>query len=71
MREFGGIDLGNEAAPDESTILQSRHLVKARDCGAESLRLVNAHVMEKGLKVSRNTIVDATITNAPPLTKVW
>lgn len=69
MREFAGIDLGNEAAPDESTILHFRHLMEARDFGAELLRLVNVHLAEKGLKVSRGTIVDATIINAPSSTK--
>lgn len=69
MREFAGIDLGNEPAPDESTILHFRHLMEARDFGAELLRLVNEHLAEKGLKVSRGTIVDATIINAPSSTK--
>lgn len=35
MREFAGIDLGDEPAPDESTILQFRHLMEAHDFGAE------------------------------------
>lgn len=69
MRAFAGIDLGNEAAPDESTILQFRHLMEAHDFGAELLRLVNVHLDEKGLKVARGTIVDATIVNAPSSTK--
>lgn len=69
MREFAGIDLGNEAAPDESTILQFRHRMEACDFGAELLRLVNVHLADKGLKVSRGTIVDATIINAPSSTK--
>lgn len=69
MREFAGIDLGNEPAPDESTILHFRHLMEARDFGAELLRLVNEHLAEKGMKVSRGTIVDATIINAPSSTK--
>ena len=69
MREFAGIDLGNEAAPDESTILGFRHLMEARDFGAELLRLVNEHLSAKGLRVSRGTIVDATIINAPSSTK--
>lgn len=65
MREFTGIDLGNEAAPDESTILHFPHFMGARDFGAELLRLVNKHLAEKSLKVSRGTIVDATIINDP------
>lgn len=69
MREFAGIDLGNEAAPDESTILKFRHLMEGRDFGAELLRLVNVYLAENGLTVSRGTIVDATIINAPSSTK--
>jgi IS5 family transposase len=69
MRIFAGIDLGDEPAPDESTILHFRHLMEAHDFGAELLRLVNEHLAEKGLKVARGTIVDATIINAPSSTK--
>ncbi len=29
MRNFVGIDLGNEAAPDETTICKFRHLIEA------------------------------------------
>jgi IS5 family transposase len=69
MRDFAGIDLGNESAPDESTILNFRHLMEAHNFGAELLRLVNEYLSENGLSVSRGTIVDATIINAPPSTK--
>jgi len=69
MREFAGVDLGEERAPDESTILHFRHLMEAREFGAELLRLVNAHLAEQGLTVSRGTIVDATLIDAPSSTK--
>jgi len=69
MREFAWIDLGNEPAPDETTILNFRHLMEARDFGAELLRLVNVYLAENGLTVSRGTIVDATIISAPSSTK--
>lgn len=69
MRIFAGIDLGDEPAPDESTILHFRHLMETHDFGSELLRLVNEHLAEKGLKVARGTIVDATIINAPSSTK--
>jgi len=46
MREFAGVDLGNEAAPDECTILQFRHRMEACDFGSELLRLVNVHLSE-------------------------
>jgi IS5 family transposase len=69
MRDFAGIDLGEEAAPDEATILNFRHLLEAKDMGAELLRLVNVYLEENGLRVSRGTIVDASIINAPSSTK--
>ncbi len=69
MREFARIDLGNESAPDETTILNFRHLMEKRDFGAELLRLVNVYLAENGLTVTRGTIVDATIINAPSSTK--
>lgn len=69
MRDFAGIDLGEEPAPDESTILKFRHLLEAKNMGAELLRLVNSYLDENGLKVSRGTIVDASIINAPSSTK--
>jgi len=69
MRDFAGIDLGEEAAPDETTILNFRHRLEAKDMGAELLRLVNGYLAENGLKVSRGTIVDASIINAPSSTK--
>jgi IS5 family transposase len=69
MRDFAGIDLGEEAAPDETTILNFRHLLEAKNMGAELLRLVNMYLDENGLKVSRGTIVDASIINAPSSTK--
>jgi len=65
MRDFAGIDLGEEAAPDETTILNFRHLLEAKNMGAELLRLVNVYLAENGLKVSRGTIVDASTINAP------
>ena len=69
MREFAGIDLGEEPAPDESAILKFRHLLESKDMGAELLRLVNGYLGENGLKISLGSIVDASIFNAPSSTK--
>ena len=33
MRDFAGIDLGREPAPDETTICRFRHLLEAHDLG--------------------------------------
>ncbi|NOZ36481.1 MAG: IS5 family transposase, partial [Gammaproteobacteria bacterium] len=69
MRQFVGIDLGKELVPDETTILNFRHLMERYNLGDEMFRLVNVYLAENGLKVKRGTIVDATIIDAPTCTK--
>lgn len=69
MRLFVGIDLGKEPVPDETTICKFRHLMERHNLGDELFRLVNVYLEENGLKVSRGTIVDASIINAPSSTK--
>ncbi len=61
MREFVGIDLGREPAPDETTVCKFRHLLEAHALGGAILRTVNGHLARQGFKVSTGTIVDATI----------
>lgn len=69
MRIFVGIDLGKERVPDETTILNFRHLMEKNNLGDELFNLVNIYLAENGMKVNRGTIVDATIINAPSSTK--
>jgi len=69
MREFVGIDLGREPAPDETTICKFRHRLEAHALGKKILSTVNAHLASQGFKVSTGTIVDATIIAAPSSTK--
>jgi transposase, IS5 family len=69
MREFVGIDLGREGAPDETTVCKFRHLLEAHDLGKRLFEEVGRHLQTQGLKVSTGTIVDATIINAPSSTK--
>jgi IS5 family transposase len=69
MRNFVGIDLGEEAAPDETTICKFRHLMERHHLGDQLFHLVNDYLQENGLKVNRGTIVDATIIQAPSSTK--
>ncbi|MGA7181444.1 MAG: IS5 family transposase, partial [Thiobacillaceae bacterium] len=66
---FVGVDLGCEAAPDESTILRFRHLLEKHQLGRKRFEQVHRHLEAQGLKVSTGTIEDATIINAPPSTK--
>jgi IS5 family transposase len=69
MRRFVGIDLGQEPVPDETTICKFRHLMERHNLGDELFRLVNVYLDENGLKLSRGTIVDASIISAPSSTK--
>jgi IS5 family transposase len=69
MRLFVGIDLGNEPVAYETTICNFRHLMERNNLGDELFRLVNVDLTENGMKVNRETIVDATIINAPSSTK--
>jgi IS5 family transposase len=69
MREFVGIDLGREPAPDETTICKFRHRLESHALGKKILATVNAHLASQGFKVSTGTIVDATIISAPSSTK--
>ncbi len=69
MRNFVGIDLGREGAPDETTVCKFRHLLEAHDLGKQLFEEVGRHLQANGMKVSSGTIVDATIINAPSSTK--
>ena len=69
LRRFAGVDLGRAAAPDETTILNFRHLLERHDlCGA-MLDAVNHYLEDRGIRVGTGTIVDATIIHAPSSTK--
>ena len=69
LRRFAGVDLGRAPAPDESTILQFRHLLEKHDLGGAMLQRVNEYLESRGIRISRGTIVDATIIHAPSSTK--
>ena len=69
MREFVGIDLGQEAAPDETTVCKFRHLLERHKLGKKLLVAVNEYLRLHGIKTANGTIVDATIINAPSSTK--
>lgn len=69
MRAFAGIDLGKEPVPDETTICKFRHLLEEHSLGKKIFEEMNAHLQSLGWKLSKGTIVDATIIYAPSSTK--
>ena len=68
LRTFARLSL-TQAIPDETTILNFRHLLEENDLAEDILKLVNAHLARKGLLLKRGSIVDATIIAAPSSTK--
>ncbi|MDI1341920.1 IS5 family transposase [Polaromonas sp.] len=68
LRSFARLNL-NEPIPDETTILNFRHLLEANDLADDILKAVNALLARKGLLLKRGSIVDATIIAAPSSTK--
>jgi IS5 family transposase len=69
MRRFVGIDLGQEGAPDETTVCKFRHLLKKCGFAGQLFAAVSEHQKRQGMTLSQGTIVDATIIAAPPSTK--
>ncbi len=69
MRSFVGIDLGREPVPDETTVMRFRHLLERHKLGERIFEQVGRVLVERGLRLSRGTIVDATIIAAPSSTK--
>ncbi|MBB6187592.1 IS5 family transposase [Rhodanobacter sp. MP7CTX1] len=69
MRRFAGLELNEDAIPDETTILKFRRFLEQHGLAAEILDTVNAHLGQQGLLLRQGTIVDATIIQAPSSTK--
>lgn len=69
MCRFIGIDLGREPVPDETTILNFRHLLERHELGDQLFQSVGKYLQTQGMKIANGTIVDASIINAPSSTK--
>lgn len=69
MRRFAGLELNEDAIPDETTILKFRRFLEQHGLAARILDAVNAHLGQQGLLLRQGTIVDATIIQAPSSTK--
>jgi len=69
MRDFAGFVSYSEPVPDETTILNFRHLLENNQLTEALFQAVNSILESHGLRVSSGTIVDATIISAPTSTK--
>ena len=52
MRQFVGIDLGQEPVPDETTVCKFRHLLEEHGLGGEMLETVNLHLQSQGVRIT-------------------
>lgn len=68
VRRFVGLKLSGPI-PDETTILNFRHLLEAHKLGQKLLSEINQHLDAQGLILKEGTIIDASIVAAPTSTK--
>ena len=68
VRRFVGLRLSGPL-PDETTILNFRHLLDKHELGTGLLEEINRHLESQGLRLQEGTIVDASIIAAPSSTK--
>ena len=66
MRAFCGLELGRDAIPDETTILNFRHLLERHDLTKAVFAAVAGHLQARGALLRGGTIVDATLIAASP-----
>ncbi|QJD28714.1 IS5 family transposase [Methylococcus geothermalis] len=69
MRRFAGLELADDALPDETTILNFRRLLERHELTAKLMNAINDVLEARGLLLKGGTMVDATIIHAAPSTK--
>ena len=68
LRQFAGLT-SLDAVPDETTILNFRHLIEEYELAQEIFGCVVRLLRRRGLMLKEGTMVDATIIDAPTSTK--
>ena len=68
VRRFVGLRLSGPL-PDETTILNFRHLLEESRLGEGLMKEINRHLATQGLRLREGAIVDASIIEAPSSTK--
>jgi len=69
MRSFARLDLGHDAIPDETTILNFRHLLERHNLTEALFAEVSRYLEEHALMLRGGTIMDASLIAASPSTK--
>ena len=66
MRRFAGLDLIDDAMPDETTILKFRHLLEKHALTGQMMNIINDTLEERGVHLKAGTMPAATIIHARP-----
>lgn len=69
FQKFLNIDLMTGRVPDETTILNFRHLLEKYDLAKILFEEINSYLEEKNLLLKEGTAIDATLIAAPTSTK--
>lgn len=69
FQRFLGLGEPGDSVPDETTILNFRHLLERHDLSKKLFQEINAHLQEQGLLMQTGSIVDATLIAASSSTK--
>ncbi len=69
MRSFAHLDLSSDSIPDESSILNFRRLIETHNLSLAIFKDINAYLVDQGIRVSKGSMIDATIISAPSSTQ--
>ncbi len=69
FQKFLDLDLLQDSVPDETIILNFRHLLEKHDLVHEMFKIITDYLTNKGLLLKEGTIVDATIISSSTSTK--
>lgn len=68
MRRFAGLSMADRL-PDETTILNFRHLLEKHNLGQKLFAEINQYLNSEGFILKEGSIIDASIISAPSSTK--
>ena len=69
FQQFLKIDLIGDKVPDETTILNFRHLLEKHSLSKTLFNQINSYLEEHNLLLKEGTAIDATLISAPTSTK--
>lgn len=69
FQQFLGLESLGDSVPDETTILNFRHLLEKHNLTVMLFDQINQHLKEHGFHMAKGSLVDATLISAPSSTK--